>query len=177
MLLVISSILTRYASTNQYIRDDEAILEGNSAIPEGDSAIPEGDSTIPEGDSAIHEEVKTLHEEDILLEGPAIRHWPTRAARMTSIIFRRLGKLIAAINSLWVVVACIFQFASVFDNCYCNSSVFYLHDHAYNVIALLPGDVTSVKSAWVGGLFLAGGTAIIYVLFVNVLIDPPLPAD
>ncbi|KIJ95837.1 hypothetical protein K443DRAFT_108218, partial [Laccaria amethystina LaAM-08-1] len=103
------------------------------------------------------------------------RHWPTRVARRTSIILRRLGKLIAAFNSLWVLVACIFQFGSVFDNCYCNSSVFWLHDHAYNVIALLPGDVASVTSAWVGGVCLAGGTAVIYVGVVNVFMDPPLP--
>ena len=108
-------------------------------------------------------------------EGRAIRHWPARAARRTSIIFRCLGKIIAAFNSLWVVVSCLFQFGSFYDNCYCNSSVFYLRDHAYNVIALLPGDLTSIQSAWIAGICLAGGTAFIYVGFVNVFIDPPLP--
>ncbi|KIJ95857.1 hypothetical protein K443DRAFT_682732 [Laccaria amethystina LaAM-08-1] len=108
-------------------------------------------------------------------EGRAIRHWPARAARRASIIFRCLGKLTAAFNSLWVVVSCLFQFGSFFDNCYCNSSVFWLRDHAYNVIALQPGDVTSITSAWIGGVCLAGGTAIICVGFINVFIDPPLP--
>lgn len=107
--------------------------------------------------------------------GRRIQPWPARAARRTSIIFRCLGKFIAAFNSLWVVVTCLFQFGSFFDNCYCNSSVFYLRDHAYNVIALVPGDITSIKSAWIGGVCLAGGTAFIYVAFVNVFIDPPLP--
>ena len=156
LLLVASSILTHYAT--QYHFEGQAIREGQ-AIPEGE-AIPE-DQALLQGHA--------------IREGRVIRHWPTRAARWTSIIFRRLGKVVAAFNSLWVLVSCLFQFASVFDNCYCNSSVFYLHDHAYNVIALLPGDITSVKSAWVGGVFLSGGTAIIYVAFVNIFIDPPLP--
>ena len=108
-------------------------------------------------------------------QGRAIRHWPSRVAGRTSIIFRRLGKLIAAINSLWVVVACIFQFANVFDNCYCNSSVLSLGDHAYTVIRLLPDEVANIKSAWLGSVFLGGGTAIIYVAFVNFFFDPPLP--
>ena len=158
VLLVASSVLSHYAT--RYHFEGQAIRESQPAIPEGE-AIPEDNSTLLE-DHTIH-------------EGQVIRHWPTRAARWTSILLRRVGKLIAALNSLWVLVACLFQFASVFDNCYCNSSVFYLHNHAYNVIALLPGDVTTVKSAWVGGVFLSSGAAIIYVAFVNIFIDPQLP--
>jgi hypothetical protein len=111
-----------------------------------------GGEAIPEG-QAIH-------------EGQAIRHWPTRAARRTSIILRRLGKLIAAVNSLWVVLACVFQLGSVFDNCFCNSSVFSLGHHAYTDIAGLPSDVVSVQSAWIAGVCLASGTAVIFVAFV-----------
>ena len=161
------------------IHGDEPINEdvpnpGNEPINEdvpnpGDEAINEN---VPNHrDEAVDEETAIL-EGEANHEGEANRHWPTKAARRISILCRRLGKVIAAFNTLWVVVACIFQFASVFDNCYCNSSVFWLHDHAYNVIALLPGDIASVKSAWVGALFLAGGTATGYLIFVNVFINP-----
>jgi hypothetical protein len=102
-------------------------------------------------------------------------HLPTRVVGWLSITCRRVGKVFAALNSLWVVVACVFQFANVFDNCYCNSSVSSLGEHAYTVITLLPGDIASVQSAWIGSVFLAGGTAFIYVAFVNFFFDPPLP--
>ena len=123
---------------------------------------------------AIHKE-KAIPEGEAIHGGQAIHHWPTKAAARTSIIVRRLGKLIAAINAVWLVVACLFQFANVFDNCYCNSSVFSLGRHAYTVITLLPGDIAGIQSAWIGSIFLAGGTAFIYVAFVNFFFIPPLP--
>ena len=188
MLLVISSILTHYVSTTQYHFEGQAIHEGE-AIYEGkrnqeykpihecepiheDEPIQEGEG-IHEGEHTHENE--PIPEDERIHEGQAMRHWPTRVARRTSIIFRRLGKVIAAINSLWVVATCLLQFANVFDNCYCNSNVVWLRDHAYIVIALLPSDVAIMKNAWVGALFFAGGTTIIYLVFVDVYINPPLP--
>ncbi|KAF8801070.1 hypothetical protein BYT27DRAFT_7198646 [Phlegmacium glaucopus] len=97
------------------------------------------------------------------------------AAKHFSIFFRRLGKVIATFNSILVVLTCVFQFGNFFNRCYCNSSIFSLRDHAYNVISLVPDDLTGVRSAWIGGVCLAAGSAILFVLFVNVYINPPPP--
>jgi len=106
----------------------------------------------------------------------AVRHRPT--ARWASIILRRLAKFIAAFNAVWAVVVCVCQLGNVFDNCFCNSSVFSLGTkRAYAVIDLEPLDFWVVQSAWIGSVFLAGGTASIYVIFANLLIEPPLPPD
>ena len=102
-------------------------------------------------------------------------HWSTKAVKHLSIILRCLGKAIAAFNSIWIILSCLFQFGGFFDRCYCNSSVFWWREHAYNVISLVPGDIATIRSAWIGGVCLAAGSAFLYVLFVNVYIDPPLP--
>jgi len=106
---------------------------------------------------------------------PIIHRWSTRAAEHLSIIFRRLGKAIATFNSIWVVLTCIFQFGQFFNRCYCNSSVFWLRDHAYNVILLVPDDMPGIRSAWIGGVCLAIGSAVLFVLFISVYIHSPLP--
>ncbi|TFK32299.1 hypothetical protein BDQ12DRAFT_707705 [Crucibulum laeve] len=105
----------------------------------------------------------------------AISPVAVRVARSLSIILRRLGKFIAALNAVWIIVTCMFQFSNFFDRCYCNSSVFGLGKHAYNVMEPTAVDVTDMRIAWIGGVCLAGGTAVIFTGFVNLFINPPLP--
>jgi hypothetical protein len=154
VMLVTSSILTHYASTTQYPSEGHAIRESKAKDEEGQVKDGEGQA---------------------LLEGKAIRH--RSIARGASIILRRLGKFIAAFNAVLAVVACVCQFGNVFDNCYCNSSVFSLGKHAYSVVTLQDLDFWIIQSAWIGSVFLAGGTAAIYVLFANFLLQPPLPPE
>ncbi|KAJ7773431.1 hypothetical protein B0H16DRAFT_1660464 [Mycena metata] len=99
----------------------------------------------------------------------------TRLAAVLSIILRRLGKTLAALNSIWVILVCLFQFGSVFDRCWCNSSVPYWGKHAYNVIDVTSSDVEALNAPWIGGVALASGCAILFIGFVNVLINPALP--
>lgn len=101
--------------------------------------------------------------------------WPTRATKRLSIIFRYLGKVLAAFNANWILLACMFQVTNFYDRCFCNSSVFWLRDHAYNVILIGTGDVSAIKDTWIGGAFMAAGSAVVYVLFIYVYINPPLP--
>jgi len=100
----------------------------------------------------------------------------TRLAGVLSIILRRLGKILASINAIWIVLACLFQFGSFFDRCWCDSSVFYWGAaKAYNVIDVGPDDVAALNAPWIGGVALASGCAILVMGFVNVLINPALP--
>ncbi|KAJ7176500.1 hypothetical protein C8R46DRAFT_1346538 [Mycena filopes] len=101
----------------------------------------------------------------------------TRVAGAASIVLRRVGKVLAACNAMWIVLACIFQFSSFFDRCYCNSSVLGLGSFAYDVIQLVPADIATMKAAWIGGVALAGGSCILFVLFVNLFVDPHLPDE
>jgi hypothetical protein len=105
--------------------------------------------------------------------GHAILALRGRIARWLSIFLRRLGKLIAGLNALWIVATGLFQFSSFYDRCYCNSSVTGLSKYAYNVIT--PIEVGSMHTAWIGGFFLAAGAGMIFAGFVTLFIDPPLP--
>jgi len=93
-----------------------------------------------------------------------------------SITLRRLGKVIASLNGVWIFVSCLFQFINFFDRCYCNSSVFGWGAKAYNVILLVHDDVAGMKNAWIGAAFLAAGSSILCLVFVNLFINPELPA-
>jgi hypothetical protein len=96
-----------------------------------------------------------------------------RIARWLSIFLRRLGKLIAALNAVWIVAVGFLQFSNVYDRCYCNSSAMGLGKYAYYIIDRV--DVASMRPAWIGGFFLGAGAAMIFAGFVTLFIDPPFP--
>jgi hypothetical protein len=114
-----------------------------------------------------------------------------------AIWLRRLGKLLAAVNATWIVLVCLFQFTGVYDTCWCNSSVLYLGKHAYSVWIFTPADIAAFWYPVVGGTVLArlvgcallfestielrefsfwlfSGVVIIFIAFVNLLLEPHL---
>ncbi|KAJ7062012.1 hypothetical protein C8F01DRAFT_122403 [Mycena amicta] len=99
----------------------------------------------------------------------------TRFAGIIAIILRRSAKVLAALNFVWVILACLFQFSSFFDRCYCNSSVFYWREMAYTVISVSASDVAKLNTPWIAGVALASGCSILFLAFVNILIHPWLP--
>lgn len=96
-------------------------------------------------------------------------------AGQTSIVLRRLGKIVASFNAVWIIVTCMFQFSNFYDRCFCNSSVFGLGAKSFDVIILNHEDIVSMKGAWIGGAFLAAATVVISVIFINLFINPELP--
>ncbi|KIK58771.1 hypothetical protein GYMLUDRAFT_245855 [Collybiopsis luxurians FD-317 M1] len=103
-------------------------------------------------------------------------HARAELAAMLSVFLRRLGKTLAAANTAWILTTCIFQFSAFFDRCYCDSSALGLgFAKAYNVIQFTSVDLSTMRAAWIGGVFMAIGSAALYVGFINVIINPPLP--
>ncbi|KAG5734151.1 hypothetical protein E4T56_gene1216 [Termitomyces sp. T112] len=102
-------------------------------------------------------------------------HLSTILARLISIGIRRLGKVLAVFNAIWIVVTCLFQFSNYLDRCYCNSSVLGRGITAWNVITYDPQDISNMRGAWIGGVVLAAGSATLFVFFVNLFINPRLP--
>jgi hypothetical protein len=97
-----------------------------------------------------------------------------RAAALASIFLRRCGKILATFNAIWIVVSCLFQFSNLFDRCFCNSSVFgWGSARAYDVMELIRDDISHMRGAWIGGVVLAGGSAALFLIFINLLINPP----
>ncbi|KAF7377820.1 hypothetical protein MSAN_00205500 [Mycena sanguinolenta] len=108
----------------------------------------------------------------LLVISSVLAHYST----FTITVKGRLGKILASINAVWVILTCLFQFSSFFDRCWCDSSVFYLGaKNAYNVINVGQADVNALNAPWIGGVALASGCAVLFMGFVNVLINPALP--
>ncbi|KAF8199272.1 hypothetical protein K438DRAFT_1905951 [Mycena galopus ATCC 62051] len=109
------------------------------------------------------------------IEGKPVYPTSTRIAGKLSIILRRLGKVIAACNAVWIILACIFQFSSFFDRYYCNRSLLGLGRSVYCVMQLVDADISPMNTARIGGVALAGGSSILFVVFMNIFMNPPLP--
>lgn len=94
-------------------------------------------------------------------------------AAWISVFLRRVAVIIAALNSIWIVAVCVFQFANVFDTCYCNSSVLGRGSaNAYNVITTAFA-MEQMKGVWIGSIVLASGVVVLFILFVSLMVEPP----
>ncbi|KAF8066929.1 hypothetical protein FPV67DRAFT_1216579 [Lyophyllum atratum] len=96
-------------------------------------------------------------------------------ARRISIALRIIGKVIASCNAIWIILACLFQFANFYNRCYCNSSVIGLGSKAYSVLQITQDDIPFMRLCWTIGVAGAAGSAAIFMLFVTIFINPPLP--
>ncbi|OAX30601.1 hypothetical protein K503DRAFT_870954 [Rhizopogon vinicolor AM-OR11-026] len=94
-----------------------------------------------------------------------------RIALAFSHLLRRTGKLLAIVNSIWLVTLCIFQYSSFYDTCFCNSSVISRGKAAYAVIIESTAQAAQVRAAWTGTLVLASTSALIFIGIVNLLLD------
>ncbi|KAF8120916.1 hypothetical protein EV363DRAFT_1406755 [Boletus edulis] len=68
---------------------------------------------------------------------------------------RWIGKSLAIINAVGIIVNSVFQYSGIYDNCYCDSSVYnWGVSSAFNVISPMQSDIDLAQSAWIGALAL-----------------------
>ncbi|KAJ7175940.1 hypothetical protein C8R46DRAFT_1080123 [Mycena filopes] len=103
-------------------------------------------------------------------EFPDLSH---RVAAMGSVVLRRVAKLLATLNSAWIITAFLLQFGNFYDRCYCNSDVLGLGKMAHNVMLLEGSDISAMRAAWIGGIVLGISVSILFLGFINLFIDPP----
>ncbi|KAF9233589.1 hypothetical protein BU15DRAFT_53665, partial [Melanogaster broomeanus] len=84
---------------------------------------------------------------------------------------RWAGKSLAAVNAVFIVTISVFQYANVFDRCYCNSSVLGRGTDAFSIIVILGRDVAQTRAAWIGGFALASLCSFFFVGFIYLLRD------
>jgi hypothetical protein len=94
-----------------------------------------------------------------------------RVALASSHWLRMTGKLLAIVNSVWLVTLCIFQYSNFYDTCYCKSSVIGRGKAAYAVMIESTAQVAQVKATWIGTLALASTSALIFLGLFNILLD------
>ena len=79
-----------------------------------------------------------------------------------AIIFRRLGKGLAMVSGLGIVVVSFIQPLGVFDNCWCSTTTL---DRPGQLVAFLTGDFGlewGIIKVWIGCLVLAFSTALLF---------------
>lgn len=89
--------------------------------------------------------------------------------RRLSILLRKLGKLLALLNALFIVLVCIVQFSNLFDRCWCNSSWIQRREKAFNVLDNTSYDLKEMRDKWIPGLALAAVAAGLYLGLLNLI--------
>jgi len=93
-------------------------------------------------------------------------------AKGLATFLRRLSVLVASLNAIFVILACVSQFSNLYSTCYCNSSVLGRgSQHAYNIIAA-GYDYGHMEAAWIGGFVLASGCVGLFLFFLHLILDP-----
>ena len=85
---------------------------------------------------------------------------------------RRLSTFAAACNTICIILACVFQFSNIYSNCYCNSSVMGRGAQDAYIIIGPDYDHGRMKGAWIGGVVLAGGSVILFLFFLHLMLEP-----
>jgi hypothetical protein len=90
------------------------------------------------------------------------RPWLRTCQDTGAIIFRWLGKCIAILSGMGILVVCFFQITGAFDNCFCTSTTFDKGRHSvvFQVISYVIG--SSILRIWIGALVMAGSTATLF---------------
>ncbi|KAG2043165.1 hypothetical protein BDR03DRAFT_853190 [Suillus americanus] len=92
--------------------------------------------------------------------------------KVVSNLLRWGGKLVAIVNAIWIIAAGMLQFTSIYDNCYCNSSVLGIGlQDAYAIVVVNGLDLGQTKAAWFGALALAGSTCFGFIFYMSLLTD------
>lgn len=95
-----------------------------------------------------------------------------RLANVLSKLLTWGGKFLAIVNAIWAVTASMLQFADVYNNCYCNSSVLGKGaQHAYDIVVTDTLDLSITEAAWWGALALACSTSLGFVFLMSLLTD------
>lgn len=88
-----------------------------------------------------------------------------------SVCLRRMGKLLAIANSVWVILTCVLQYSDFYDTCFCNSSMISRGQAAYITIIETSARAFLAKVAWYGALSLSLGSAGAFVILIFLLLD------
>ena len=83
-------------------------------------------------------------------------------------ITRWLGKTIAMLNGLGLLLTCGMQFGGMYDNCFCSSTIF--GGDPNGLVKFVGPDIkgSEVYGYWIGGIVMAFGVSIMYIFAIYV---------
>ena len=83
-------------------------------------------------------------------------------------LMRWLGKTIAILNGFGILVSCTMQFAGLYDNCFCSSSIF--GGDLNGLVSFTGPNIrgSEVYASWIGGIVMAFGVSGLYIFAIYV---------
>jgi hypothetical protein len=69
-----------------------------------------------------------------------------------AVLFRGIGKLLAYLNSIWILIYCIFVFSGLYEQCYCQAAGIQRGDNGWITFLTAPQLVDQVRGIWIGTL-------------------------
>ncbi|KZV93549.1 hypothetical protein EXIGLDRAFT_787757 [Exidia glandulosa HHB12029] len=87
---------------------------------------------------------------------------------------RITGKVLAALNAIWIVTLCMFQFTGIWNTCFCMSGVWSRGKGAYVMLGLTWAEHVQLgtRNVWIGGMALTGLGAGLYSVFIKFVLRP-----
>ncbi|KAJ7133222.1 hypothetical protein C8R44DRAFT_611081 [Mycena epipterygia] len=76
-------------------------------------------------------------------------------AQLAALVLRRCGKILGLMNALWLVVLCVFDFAGVYNTCWCQSAYLTLGVRGYTVMIFTVEDVAAYRTPLVVSTLIA----------------------
>jgi len=89
-----------------------------------------------------------------------------------AIICRWLGKCVAIVSAMGILVVCFFQITGAFNSCFCSSFTFDKGEHPVVILTINYIVGSSILRIWIGGLAFAFSTALLFG-FSMYLARPP----
>lgn len=79
-----------------------------------------------------------------------------------AIVCRWLGKFIAMVSAMGILLVCFFQITGAFNSCFCSSITFDKGDHPVVILTINYVVTSSILRIWIGGLAFAFSTALLF---------------
>ncbi|KAJ7029417.1 hypothetical protein C8F04DRAFT_1116865 [Mycena alexandri] len=98
-----------------------------------------------------------------------------RNTRRMSLLLRRSAKLLAIANSLCIVMTTVAEFSNFLNRCWCNTLILDVLRNTYGkayVVVFVPASQSRLLLPWTSGLTLGLGCTGLFVLFVNLFLNP-----
>ena len=171
MSLVLSSILGYCAHHPVVHPPDLENDKGHNRTASNGFAAPGSECDVDSSSQEVgSSEAATLITREPASESAGV---PTHSpiARVASDWLRWIGKSLAVVNAIGIITNSIFQLAGVYDNCYCDSSVYTWGSAAFAVIAPNNSDVDLARGAWIGALALGLTCSTLFVGTIYLIRD------
>jgi hypothetical protein len=115
---------------------------------------------IYQGDPRTRRREPQMRQTGVTHNDPRSFHikWFGRLAVFT----RVLGKCLAVINAIWIILSSIFELIGFYNSCWCTGASLGLRDKAW-VVLFVSGDTLrkEAEASWIGGLFMSLCTMVI----------------